>query len=951
MDRCHNAPQSHFAELVFMILAFWRAPWLRTTRARLTLLFGGTAVLTGLAIGLIADQVLGRHLTGLSGQSLIHASQPIALALAQGMQEREREIALLSQLPMLTGAGIDTPRLRSHLEQIRQSYPFYSWIGVTDAQGTVQVATGNLLHGQNVSQRPWFGGGKKGAYIGDAHEAVLLDRYLRAPGSKVPLRFMDYAAPVHSPEGLFKGVIAAHVNWAWVEDVIHRATPTSMAASGLQVMLVNKDGVLRSDGTVELTRSALPALPESGHFQVMSWGDAGKNLYLTGVVPVPSPTATDLGWLLVTRQPLDMALQPIGRLHSSVAILLALMTALLAGFAYWAARRFSKPVEQLAKAARQVQATGQVAALDLPMDTVEFQHLRSALQHMTRGLVEGRAALEKANAELEHRVTERTQALHQSEQRYLSILEDQTEIICRFDASNRLNFVNDAFCRLFHLQRNDLLGQVWAPVVHPDDLALVTEKLRTITPDNPVVVVENRVLVGDGSIRWCQFSNRALFDDQGQLVEWQSVGRDITERRSLEADLARASEQYQDLYDNAPCGYFSVDQDGKYVHINNMALSWIGLNRDAVIGHLGPADFLDTEGKERFARLFVLFLETGKFPSVEFNLLGRTGRQRRVSVSSTAIRNAAGEFVMSRSIMYDVTELHAARQKLHALNLEQQAMLDNDLVGIAKVKDRTILWRNQALERIFGYAPGALLGRLTEELYVDQEDYLAFGREAYPVLASGRHYRQQRKMNKASGEPVWIDVNGVALNADGESLWLMQDITAMKQYQEQVEHIAFHDALTHLPNRLLLADRITQAFALCDRTHTMAALCYVDLNGFKPINDRYGHDMGDKVLRVIGQRLQEQVRGNDTAARTGGDEFVLLLTTITDAAEVAVALERVLQAIEQPIDLGGGLVVSVSAALGTAMYPTDGTTAADLLRAADQAMYARKGASSAKPAR
>ena len=317
-------------------------------------------------------------------------------------------------------------------------------------------------------------------------------------------------------------------------------------------------------------------------------------------------------------------------------------------------------------------------------------------------------------------------------------------------------------------------------MVHPDDLALVTEKLRTITPDNPVVVVENRVLVGDGSIRWCQFSNRALFDDQGQLVEWQSVGRDITERRNLEADLARASEQYQDLYDNAPCGYYSVDRSGRFVHLNNMTLSWLGLGRGEVIGQMGPADFYDAPGQARFAQLFAQFLETGEFQSVEFNLLGRTGQQRRVSVSSTAIRNAAGEFVMSRSIMYDVTELHAARQKLHALNREQQAMLDNDLVGIARVKDRTIVWRNQALERIFGYAPGALLGRLTEELYVNHEDYLAFGREAYSVLASGRHYRQQRKMNKASGEPVWIDVNGVALNADGESLWLMQDVTTIK---------------------------------------------------------------------------------------------------------------------------------------------------------------------------
>eukprot|EP01037_Dinobryon_pediforme_P006757 gene6757-6830_t len=791
--------------------------WLQTTRSRLTLLFGGTAVVAGLAIGLVADQVLTRHLTELSGQSLVSASQPIALALAQGMQEREREIALLSYLPMLTRDDGYAPQLQAHLEQIRQSYPFYSWIGVTDVQGVVQVSTGNLLEGQNVSQRPWFSAGQQGPYVGDAHDAVLLDKLLRAPGSPVPLRFMDYASPVRGQDSVLKGVVSAHVNWAWVQDIIRRATPQSPMTGGLEVLLVNKDGVINTAGAVEQPRAALPILPSQGTFQVMSWGDDPKETYLTAVVPVRAQTVTDLGWMLVTRQPLEMALAPINRLHTLLALLLGLMAALLVALAYWAARRFSQPVERLAEAARQVQASGQVAALDFEMDTVEFQHLRSALQNMTQGLIDGKAALEQANAELEHRVIERTRALQQSEQRYLSILEDQTEIICRFDADNRMTFVNDAFCRLFHLRREDVLGRVWSPIVYPDDLPLVTQKLAAIHPRNPLVVIENRVVSGDGSIRWCQFSNRALFDDAGQLVEWQSVGRDITERRQLEAELAKASEQFQDLYDHAPCGYYALDHQGKYVHLNLLTLQWLGLPREEVIGKLGPADFFDDEGKALFTACFPVFLQTGKIGPLEFNLCGRGGVHRRVSVSSTAILNAQGDYVMSRSIMYDVSELHAARQQLHTLNLEQQAMLDNDLIGIAKVKDRVIVWRNPALERIFGYAPGTLQGRTTEEMYVDQEDFLAFGRDAYAVLASGQHYRQQRRMRKVTGEMVWID-----------------------------------------------------------------------------------------------------------------------------------ALRRVMAAIEQPIDLGGGRVVSVSAAVGTALYPRDGTTTFELLRAADQAMYADKGHVSAE---
>ncbi len=472
--------------------------WLHTTRARLTLLFGGTAVATGLAVGLLADELLTRQLTDLSGQSLMNSSQPIALALAQGMQEREREVALLSHLPMLTqGQGYD-PHLQSHLEQIRQSYPFYSWIGVTDTEGVVQVSTGNLLQGQNVSQRPWFGAGRQGPYVGDAHDAVLLDKLLRAPGSQVPLRFMDYASPVRGQDSTLKGVIAAHVNWAWVQDIIQRASPASPLASGLEVMLVNKDGVINTEGAVEQPRSALPILPEPGAFRVMSWGGASTQPYLTAVMSVRAQTSTDLGWLLVTRQPLDKALQPIARLHTLLALLLGLMAALLGGLAYWVARRFSQPLERLAQAAQEVQATGQVAALDVDVKTLEFRRLRSALQNMAQGLLEGRAALQSANAELEQRVAERTLALHQSEQRYLSILEDQTEMICRFDASNRMTFVNEAFCRMFHLHRNEVVGHVWSPMVHPDDLPMVTQALQSVSPTQPLVLIENRVMGG----RW-----------------------------------------------------------------------------------------------------------------------------------------------------------------------------------------------------------------------------------------------------------------------------------------------------------------------------------------------------------------------------------------------------------------------------------------------------------------
>lgn len=809
--------KSVYSKVTILMLANQRIPWHRWTRARLTLIFGGAAILTSVLTGLAADFFLTRYLLQLSGQSLQTISQPIAIALAEGMQEREREMLLLSSLPMLTRSDLneaDNAQLQSLLDQIKQSFPFYSWIGLTDAKGTVVRATGRLLEGLDVSSREWFSGGSLGPFVGDAHNAQLLDKYLRAPGSTTPLRFMDYAAPVRGQDSAFKGVIAAHVNGEWIYDLINRARSQSASEAKLEVMVVNKEGMLDSSGAIRLPRNSLPQLPEPGNYAVVQWTAAGDE-FLTTVQPVPSLTSTNLNWLLVTRQPLQAALAPVHHVQWIVGVLTVLSTLALIGGAYWAATVFSKPIEQLAQAVRRVEVTGDVTALEVKLGTEEFQQLGSALHHMTTTLIHQRVALEETNAALETRVADRTADLYRSEQRYLTILQYQTEIICRFDADGTMTFVNDAFCRLFGLASEEVVGTVWAPVVHPDDLFMVKAKLEGVSPDEPSVSIENRVMAGDGTVRWCHFNNRAFFDQNGKVLEWQAVGR-------------------------------------------------------------------------------------------------------------------------------DVTELKIARQKLQELLLEQHAMLDNDLIGIAKLKDRIIEWHNPAMARLFGYGPGALQGKTMEVLHPNLQAYEAATQRERAALAEEHNFREQRALLKSNGDEIWIDANAVALDEDGSTMCLMQDVTAMKLYQQQVEHMAFHDELTGLPNRLLLADRMAHTFAICERSNEIAAVCFMDLNGFKPVNDQYGHEAGDVVLRTTGKRLQAQLRAADTAARVGGDEFVLLLAPLSSADEVEPVLARLKASIEVPIDIGGGVTVRVSSAFGVAFYPASGSQPSELLRKADEAMYANK---------
>jgi len=164
----------------------------------------------------------------------------------------------------------------------------------------------------------------------------------------------------------------------------------------------------------------------------------------------------------------------------------------------------------------------------------------------------------------------------------------------------------------------------------------------------------------------------------------------------------------------------------------------------------------------------------------------------------------------------------------------------------------------------------------------------------------------------------------------------------MEGKSEVLEKIAFHDHLTGLPNRLSLMDRIGQAIAYSDRSNKSFAICFIDLDGFKSINDNYGHDIGDLVLKEVATRLKDCVRASDTVARIGGDEFVLLLVDREDGERFEIFLDRVKKSFAEPIRLRSGNLLKVGLSIGVTTYPADSSSPDDLLKHADKAMYKAK---------
>lgn len=400
--------------------------------------------------------------------------------------------------------------------------------------------------------------------------------------------------------------------------------------------------------------------------------------------------------------------------------------------------------------------------------------------------------------------------------------------------------------------------------------------------------------------------------------------------------LAAQTRRTQALMRVAADGIHIVDEHGRLVGLSDSFAEMLGSTREQLMGrHISS---WDANQNEAAIAAWLGKIKAGDRQRVEVQHRRDDGALIDVELQ-LAVTDIEGQRLIFSSAR-DVTDKKRLMQ-------EQAAMLDTDMVGMLKLKGLETLWKNRALERMFGYAPGELDGLSARALAPDDAAFDEMAAKARPALTAGRHYRTQLQMRHKNGHPIWVDLNGVMLS-DDVSFWMMLDITVMKEAQARIEHIALHDALTQLPNRLLLGDRLNQAILAANRSNKRVAVCYLDLDGFKDVNDAHGHDAGDALLAEVARRLQSSLRKNDTAARIGGDEFVVLLTMLGADEEWRQILDRVVSALQAPVALPGGLTVHVGTSIGVAIMPADATDAADLLTQADQAMLRAKRAGKGK---
>ncbi|MBL8523545.1 MAG: diguanylate cyclase [Betaproteobacteria bacterium] len=380
-------------------------------RMRLALLFGGLTLLVGLPVYWYVDKVFANQLVVERGNSLRDLAAAVSTVVAENIRERQREIDLLAQTPLYRRAPLDHPDVMKSLDRVQKSYPYYTWIGVTDAEGKVQSATKGMLAGANVAKRPWFINGLEGSFVGDLHEAVLLAKLIPTDPGRGPMRFIDFAAPVYDDQNRLRGVLGAHAEWRWATDVVNVMMPRNSAATGMEVFIVNRDSAIIYPDVGENRPKSLPAsIDTSRPFVLDDW--ATGTSYVSTVVPVRELLPNKpVSWRIAVRQPASETLAAVDALQKAMLILAAAAITILLILTFWVASVLSRPLERLAKQAKRIEQGDEAASLENSTDVSELRNLTEALRGMTDKLIQRREALAESNLQLEHKVSERTAEL------------------------------------------------------------------------------------------------------------------------------------------------------------------------------------------------------------------------------------------------------------------------------------------------------------------------------------------------------------------------------------------------------------------------------------------------------------------------------------------------------------------------------------------------------------
>ena len=548
-------------------------------------------------------------------------------------------------------------------------------------------------------------------------------------------------------------------------------------------------------------------------------------------------------------------------------------------------------------------------------------------------------------------VTERKQteeALKEAEARYRTLVEQIPIVtyIDRADDSDTSVYTSPQIEKLLGYSPEEWrVEKLWAKRLHPDDEARILRADERFEIRGEQFDEEYRLLARDGSVVWVREEAVLVEDEAGKPLYWQGVILDITEQKEAVEGLRRSERRFRALTQNSSDLITLMGVTGTIRYQSPSVERILGYGQDETVGdsvfeYVHPGDLSKVE--MAFAEGLKDHLRR---PSVEYRFRHKDGSWRWIeSVGSNMLADpeVGGYVVNSR----DVTARRTAEERYRRLAeripvvpyIEEPDEKDSSIYHVTYMSPR--------IEEILGYP----VGRFMDDPgfwsgVIHPKDLGAVLAEDERVDETGEPFSMEYRVISADGEIVWVKDEALLVrNEAGEPLYwqgILTDVTKSKELEEELKRRAFHDQLTGLPNRQLFVERIATALGRAERSGHKVAVLFIDLDGFKVVNDSLGHEAGDRLLVAIGKRLRWRLRPEDTLARFGGDEFAVLLEEVTRSDDATRVACRITESLEQPFVVEERKLF-VNASIGVALSTARTTSPEDLLRDADTAMYLAK---------
>ena len=497
--------------------------------------------------------------------------------------------------------------------------------------------------------------------------------------------------------------------------------------------------------------------------------------------------------------------------------------------------------------------------------------------------------------------------------------------------------VNPALCKMTGFSREELIGvkepfPYWPQEEYENIRAAFQKTLTGITRNFELIFMRK-----DGERFPVIVSPFTVKNRYGNVVSYSATVKDITEIKQAEALIIASEKRFRRFFEKNSSTMLLIEpQTGKIIDANETAANYYGYSKTDLIGmFIGN---INTLSPDRIAAEMKMAVEE-KRNYFNFSHRISSGDVRDVEVYSTPIVSGGQKQLFT--IIHDITDRKRAEESMRVtasvFDISQEGIVITD-------SSNNIIDVNPAFTRITGYDRNESIGKDPKILSSGRQGK-TFYEAMWKSLNTQKSWRGEVWNRRKSGE-IYPEMLSISVLYDSEGKVLrhvavFSDISVLKEHETELRRVAHYDPLTSIPNRLLLADRMKQAISQTSRDQCMMAVCYLDLDGFKPINDALGHQAGDEVLMEVAKRIGITIRGGDTVARLGGDEFVILLLGLEKGEECIATLERILATIAEPFTIQDRTVL-VSASIGVSIYPLDEEDPDLLLRHADQAMYVAK---------